>query len=92
MTRICDHCGNIIGKTEWNFSIEGPLSYKHFYTCSEECFKNILHKQGIATYPKAGLITRNVTLKNKGSISLYISIIAFAIAIVAFILRITAFL
>lgn len=51
MKCICEHCGEIIGETEWILQISKPSAYKSYYACSEECFKNILHKQGIATYP-----------------------------------------
>lgn len=49
--KICDHCGEVIKKTEYQFSITSPLKFDSYCACSEECFKNLLHKNGIATYP-----------------------------------------
>ena len=48
---VCGHCGVVIKKRHYDFSITTPTKYDNFYACSEECFKNLLHKQGIATYP-----------------------------------------
>ncbi len=92
MAQVCDHCGKVLKGTEWGFSISKPLSYEHFYTCSEECFKNILHKQGIATYPEADSITANKIQRNEGRKSLYFSIVAVVISIVAFMFQIVALL
>lgn len=51
MKIVCDNCGSIIGKTEYQFSINTPLKFNSYHACSEECFKNILCKNGIATHP-----------------------------------------
>lgn len=72
---ICDHCGAVVKETKYDFSITTPVKFKSFYACSEECFKNLLHKQGIETYPA----------RDKRSMKL--SKIALAISITAFVFQ-----
>lgn len=68
----CDHCGETIGNIRYDFSIQTKTSYRVFYACSEECFKNLLHKIGIATYPT-----------NNAKKSLEVAKTAFVISILA---------
>lgn len=77
MMRMCDNCGAAIGKIEYNFSITTPLKYEYYHTCSEECFKNILHKKGIATYPA---IDKSSSKRSKIAIAL--SVVAIVIQII----------
>lgn len=78
---ICDHCGAVVGNTKYEFSITAPTKFNSFHACSEECFKNLLHSQGIATYP--ALDKKSMTISK---IALAVSITAFAIQIIRIIL------
>lgn len=73
----CDHCGETIENRRYDFSIQTKTSYRVFYACSEECFKNLLRKVGIATYPI-----------NNARKSLKVSKTAFVISVLALMVEI----
>ncbi len=52
MIILCDCCRKEIKETEYSFSITKPLKYKSFHTCSLECFKEMLQKNGVSTREK----------------------------------------
>lgn len=77
MKTICDHCGAVVEETKYDFSITTPMKFNSFCACSEECFKNLIHEQGIATYPALDKKSMKIS-----KIALAISITALAVQVI----------
>lgn len=83
MKKVCEHCGAIIERMEYDLTITTPGHFENYQTCSEECMKNILHKKGIATYPEI-----NKSSLKRSKIAIVISIVAIVIQIIRIIMAI----
>lgn len=77
--RVCDYCHKELNETEFEISISKPLKYKHFSTCSKECFSKILAQNGFPS---------EIQGQDKGKSSLKLSKIALATSIFALALQI----
>lgn len=74
---VCDHCGAPMKKAKYTFFINTPMKFKSYSLCSEECFKSILHKEGVATYPAI-----NKSSLKCSKIAIVLSIVAIVIQII----------